>query len=449
MINKLTACLRAHYPAFGFREVLTPTMYKKSLWERSGHWENYKEDMFGVQGRSSSENKIPSSKTEGDAAPLQPIPSNEVIEEEDQFGLKPMNCPGHCLLFATETRSYRELPIRYADFSALHRNENSGSLSGLTRVRRFHQDDGHIFCRADQVRQEIMSTLDFVELLYKEVFDLPGYRLVLSTRPEDGYIGTTAEWDVAETQLKQALDASGRSWTLSPGDGAFYGPKIDIILQDNLGREHQTATIQLDFQLPQRFELKYQNDEQTLESITPVLIHRAVLGSLERFLALLIEHYNGIYPFWLSPRPVKILTINTAPTTIKYAEDVAAILSSTVAPSERTGSQSRLKVQPSLRPPLHIEIDSSSRTIGKKIQQAHKQGYNIVGVIGNEEMKNGTVTLEITSHQRRRENIRALLAETPPPLAQKEPAGGIDAFRRTLAPLQARQVFEQILDRYL
>ena len=230
VFQKLQAFLRAQYPQFGFQEVITPIIYKKSLWEKSGHWQNYAEDMFSVEGR------------------------DKKGEEEEEMGLKPMNCPGHCLLYSTDIKSYRDLPVRLADFSALHRNEISGSLTGLTRVRRFHQDDAHIFCRPDQILSEIEQTLKFVSMVY-ETFGLGPYKLLLSTRPKDSFIGSIEEWDRAEAQLTTALNNIGGEWAVNEGDGAFYGPKIDIVLKDSNGKEHQTATIQLDFQLPQRFDL--------------------------------------------------------------------------------------------------------------------------------------------------------------------------------------------------
>jgi threonyl-tRNA synthetase len=429
MLNKLTACLRAHYPAFGFREVVTPTMYKKSLWERSGHWDNYANDMFEVRGRCGG------------------------IEDDskEEFGLKPMNCPGHCLLFASEPRSHRQLPVRYADFSALHRNENSGSLTGLTRVRRFHQDDGHIFCTAGQVEREIQRTLEFVELVYKDIFDLPGYRLVLSTRPVEQYIGTIAEWDHAEQQLKAALDVAGKPWTVSDGDGAFYGPKIDIILKDANGKEHQTATIQLDFQLPQRFGLEYQSshdtDSSTLE--TPVLIHRAVFGSLERFLALLIEHYNGTYPFWLSPRPAVLLTVNTSPEELAYVDHVASVLAGSITSVDITGKSSEsnastkrmLIKQPSLRPPLLIDTDTAPRPLGKKLQLARNAGYNFIGVIGPRDVRDGTVSLEMTNQKMGKE----LLDEYSAVEGGSDKAEGATKKMRVD---KARKLFEELQDRY-
>uniref|UniRef100_A0A914EBU7 threonine--tRNA ligase n=1 Tax=Acrobeloides nanus TaxID=290746 RepID=A0A914EBU7_9BILA len=224
--NTLVNFIKKEYRKRGFTEVISPNMYNSKLWEQSGHWQHYADNMFRLE-----------------------------IEKE-QFGLKPMNCPGHCLMFAHQPHTHNELPFRFADFGVLHRNEFSGALTGLTRVRRFQQDDAHIFCRPDQLSDEIQGCLDFLKYAYNEVFGFT-FKLNLSTRPEEGYLGDIETWNAAEDQLKQALDSSGNPWVLNPGDGAFYGPKIDITIQDALRRNHQCATIQLDFQLPIRFDLHY------------------------------------------------------------------------------------------------------------------------------------------------------------------------------------------------
>ncbi|KAL2351194.1 hypothetical protein BJ546DRAFT_999289 [Cryomyces antarcticus] len=395
VFNKLASFLRAQYPTYGFREVITPNIYKKSLWETSGHWENYADDMFSVTGRGASGQK-----------------EGAEIGEDEEFGLKPMNCPGHCLLFASEKRSYRDLPIRFADFSALHRNEVSGSLSGLTRVRRFHQDDGHIFCRPSQILQEISKTLQFVGMVY-DTFSLGPYKLVLSTRPKDHYIGTSEEWDRAEGQLKQALEEqalAGRQWSINEGDGAFYGPKIDIILKDSDGKEHQTATIQLDFQLPQRFNLEYQapapeyerrgettTDKALLDTsgpVTPVIVHRAILGSLERFMALLVEHYAGRWPCWLSPRPAIILTVNDDPAVTAYAEAVRIELSGRAQTPQSSSHNKALPQQPGFTE-LPIDIDTSARSLGRKVREAKEKKYNHIVVVGSKDVEADTVQVEL------------------------------------------------------
>ena len=361
--------------------MISPIIYKQSLWERSGHWENYKDDMFQVTGRGAAGSD-----------------TSQQAGEDEMYGLKPMNCPGHCLLYASQRRSYRDLPIRYADFSPLHRNEVSGALSGLTRVRRFHQDDGHIFCMPHQIGEEIQRTLKFIGLVYK-TFDLGPYKLVLSTRPEQSYIGTTEEWDHAESHLREALDQSGRDWEVNQGDGAFYGPKIDIILKDKSGKEHQTATIQLDFQLPQRFGLTYHHhpkpdsasiDHTSSPSTTnrsPVLIHRAILGSLERFMALLIEHYNGHWPFWLSPRQAIILTINDDPSVLAHARAAAAQFSG--YKSDPGTEPSRLS-----RRFYKADLDTRAEPLGVKIKEAKLKRYNFICTVGGKEASERTVSVD-------------------------------------------------------
>ncbi|KZF22085.1 threonyl-tRNA synthetase [Xylona heveae TC161] len=391
VFNKLLSFLRAQYKQFGFQEVITPTIYKRSLWEQSGHWENYKDDMFEVSGRGAS----------GQAKDAE-------IGEDEEYGLKPMNCPGHCLLFKSQRKTYRELPVRYADFSPLHRNEISGALSGLTRVRRFHQDDAHIFCRPSQISEEISKTLEFVAVVYK-TFNLGPFKLCLSTRPEDHYIGTVEDWERAEEQLKEALDRSGREWSVNEGDGAFYGPKIDIILKDSDGKEHQTATIQLDMQLPQRFQLEYQapapeleqkgiltTDKSLLEQsgpVTPVIIHRAIFGSLERFMALLIEHYNGRWPFWLSPRQAIILTVGKGNGVDEYAEEAQRITSG-IGPSLPEGKVAPLPMDTAQ---FLVDIDQSDRPLGKKISEAKRKKYNTIIVVGKRSVEENTLELDVTA----------------------------------------------------
>ena len=409
MFNKLTNFLRAQYSHFGFQEVITPTIYKKSLWEKSGHWENYKDDMYSVTGRGATGQK-----------------EGAEIQEDEEYGLKPMNCPGHCLIFASKQRSYRDMPIRYADFSPLHRNENSGSLSGLTRVRRFHQDDGHIFCRPSQIGKEISKTLEFVRMVY-QTLGLGPYRLTLSTRPKDSFIGTAEEWDSAEAALKRSLDESGQAWTINEGDGAFYGPKIDIILKDSDGKEHQTATIQLDFQLPKRFELEYQAPAPELEKkgetttnpellavsgpVTPVLIHRAVLGSVERLMALLIEHYNGKYPYWLNPRQAIILTVNSEESVVEYAKDTFAYLKNDSPLSQiqtvKTGEAERPTPKfatldglpwavPIRAQTLALELDDRAISLKKKISEAKRKRYSVIMVIGRKNVENGDISVDVS-----------------------------------------------------
>ena len=406
MFNKLVNFLRAQYGHFGFQEVITPTIYKKSLWEKSGHWENYKDDMYSVIGRGATGRS-----------------EEKELQEDEEYGLKPMNCPGHCLLFASKPRSYKEMPVRYADFSPLHRNETSGSLSGLTRVRRFHQDDGHIFCRPNQIGEEISQTLEFVRMVY-QTLGLGPYRLTLSTRPLESFIGMVEEWDSAEAALKKSLNESGQVWTVNEGDGAFYGPKIDVILKDSDGKEHQTATVQLDFQLPKRFELEYQAPAPDLEirgdstsnpdvlaksgPVTPVLIHRAVLGSVERLMALLIEHYNGKYPFWLNPRQAIVLTVNDEKSVLEYARSLVSYLrrDSPMAAMETLGGQPRNTkmatpdglpwAMPFRSSNLAVDLDDSPRSVKKKISEAKRKRYSVIMVIGQKNVAQSTVNVDLS-----------------------------------------------------
>jgi threonyl-tRNA synthetase len=405
----LISFLRAQYRQYGFREVLTPNIYKKSLWEVSGHWQNYKDDMYEVRGRGAS------GDTDGE------------LGEDEAYGLKPMNCPGHCLLFKSQNHSYRELPIRYADFSPLHRNEISGALSGLTRVRRFHQDDGHIFCRPQQIKREIALALGFVDMVMK-TFGLGQYRLVLSTRPEKDFIGSLELWDSAEAQLRDALDNTGRAWELNEGDGAFYGPKIDIQLQDSDGKYHQLSTIQLDLNLPQRFGLEYQVAEgeedynpETPGKATPVLIHRAIFGSLERFLALLIEHYAGRWPFWLSPRQGIILTVQQDDAVLRQAEEAVAKFSgfrALLPPQTDVAASPPPAPLPSTDATFLIDVDTSSQSLSKKIQRAKQMKYNLIFVLGSRNLGDDSIELDVSGQlqgcsDESAASLRRLLTESP------------------------------------
>ncbi|XP_074568032.1 threonine--tRNA ligase, mitochondrial 1 [Curcuma longa] len=336
--NKLIEFLRAQYRDRGYQEVLTPNMFNMQLWETSGHAANYKENMF-------------------------------VFEiEKQEFGLKPMNCPGHCLMFEHRVRSYRELPLRLADFGVLHRNELSGALTGLTRVRRFQQDDAHIFCRESQIKEEVKNVLDFISYTYG-VFGFT-FELELSTRPEK-YLGEIEVWDKAEAALTEALNEFGRPWQINEGDGAFYGPKIDIGVFDALKRKFQCATLQLDFQLPLRFKLSYSaEDEAKLER--PVMIHRAILGSVERMFAILLEHYKGKWPFWISPRQAIVCPVSEK--SQSYAEQV------------------RDKIH---QAGYYVDADLTDRKIQKKVREAQLAQYNFILVVGEEEAKTGQVSVRV------------------------------------------------------
>ena len=330
--------------------VKTPLIFDKKLWETSGHWEHYSDDMFRIQ--------------EGDT-------EVEVTGADDgdsccrTFGLKPMNCPAHMLIFGSKKRSYRELPLRIHDQGVLHRNELSGALSGLTRVRQFAQDDGHIFCMEEQIESEVFKLIELVERIYT-AFGM-GYSIKLSTRPKK-FLGDIEVWDQAEESLKNALVASGQKFTINEGDGAFYGPKIDFEVLDALGRAFQCATVQLDFQLPIRFDLKYVGSDN-LEH-RPVVVHRAVLGSFERFIGILIEHYAGKFPVWLAPEQVRILTVSE-----KSDAHGKSVLE-------------RLKV-------LGVEAvwDDSSNKIGYKIREARNQRIPYLLVIGAKELESDSISV--------------------------------------------------------
>lgn len=351
MFNKLVEFIRKQYKKRGYDEVITPQMFQKELWITSGHWEHYKEDMFTVIEGTASQQK------------------------EETIGIKPMNCPAHCLMFDSKTRSYKELPLRLADFSPLHRNEPRGSLTGLTRVRRFHQDDSHIFCAPEQVKTEIENCLEFVKFVYSDIFGF-NLKFNLSTRPQK-FVGDIEKWNKAEESLKECL--KGYNWRLNEGDGAFYGPKIDIQIEDSLQRLHQCATIQLDFQLPIRFNLKYQGDNDQLH--TPVIIHRAILGSIERFIALLTEHLGGKWPFWLNPRQCFICPVaSDKDELVQYCHQVKEEIFSR---AEQRGVYSN----------YYVDVDVSDKTMKKKIREAQLLQYNFILVLGEKEMKEKTVSV--------------------------------------------------------
>uniref|UniRef100_A0A8C5EK36 threonine--tRNA ligase n=1 Tax=Gouania willdenowi TaxID=441366 RepID=A0A8C5EK36_GOUWI len=335
--NTLTDFIKSEYRARGFTEVVTPTLYSTALWERSGHWEHYSDNMFTVTSEGSQ-----------------------------TYALKPMNCPAHCLMFEQRVRSWRELPMRWADFGALHRNELSGALGGLTRVRRFCQDDAHIFCAPEQLEEEIVSCLDFVRKVY-QVFGF-SFHCLLSTRPTP-CLGEAEQWDNAEQQLMRGLEQFGERWDLNPGDGAFYGPKIDIQIKDAIGRQHQCATIQLDFQLPIRFDLHYVGRDGAQHR--PVMIHRAVLGSLERMIAILAENFGGKWPLWLSP--VQVLVIPVGGNNESYGREVV-----------RQFHEAGFMVDMN---------DDQSGTLNKKIRSAQLAQYNYIFVVGDKECESGTVSV--------------------------------------------------------
>ncbi|KAL7624709.1 threonyl-tRNA synthetase [Parahypoxylon ruwenzoriense] len=392
--NALLTYLREQYHKRDYQEVITPNLFNSELWKISGHWEYYQKDMFVVD------------------------------VDKEKFGLKPMNCPAHFLMFAHSPKVYNQLPLRMADFGVIHRNEASGALSGLTRVRRFQQDDAHIFCRLDQVTSEISNLFNFLS----EMYGLLGFtfKLQLSTRPEK-YMGQLETWDKAENMLKEALDEfasgpGGVSWILNEGDGAFYGPKIDIEILDCLNRGWQCATIQLDFMGPENFGLEYVTAEiptakpkqdkpateaagagvkdhhahhhhvhadladsaegesgakrgRVIKPLTPgcarpVIIHRAMAGSIERFMGILIEHFAGKWPFWLSPRQVMVIPVGMG--FVPYAQEVKELLK---------------------KEKIFVDIDTTGNTLPKKIRSAQLAQYNFIFVVGDEEMKGRQVNV--------------------------------------------------------
>ncbi|XP_036981555.2 threonine--tRNA ligase, mitochondrial isoform X2 [Artibeus jamaicensis] len=358
--NALVSFIRAEYARRGFSEVKTPTLFATKLWELSGHWEHYQEDMFALQSTAS----------DGPTSSRSDHPTGHAT---DMLALKPMNCPAHCLMFAHRPRSWRELPLRLADFGALHRAEASGSLGGLTRLRCFQQDDAHIFCAPNQLEAEIRGCLDFLRSVYAVLGF--SFRLALSTRPS-GFLGEPSLWDQAEQILQQALEEFGEPWDLNPGDGAFYGPKIDVHVHDALGRPHQCGTIQLDFQLPLRFDLQYRGQAGAPER--PVLIHRAVLGSVERMLGVLAESCGGKWPLWLSPFQVMVIPVGTEQE--EYAREAQQTLWA-------AGLVGDLDADPKL-------------TLSRRVRRAQLTSYNFQFVVGPKEQSKRTVNIRTRDNRR-------------------------------------------------
>jgi threonyl-tRNA synthetase len=314
----------------GYAEVKTPLIFEKRLWETSGHWEKFRDNMFFLQ---------------------------QELGDEQLFGLKPMNCPGHCLIYASRARSYRDLPVRLAEAGTLHRNEPSGTLHGLLRVRHVTQDDGHTFCLPEQIEDEVGLCLEHAFYLYG-LLELD-MRVELSLRP-DNKLGSDADWDAAESALRNALVHRGIAFEEIPGEGAFYGPKIDIHMEDSLGRAWQLGTVQLDFQMPQRFGLTYQTAEN--EQKTPAMIHRALFGSLERFIGILIEHFGGEFPFWLAPVQVRVVPVGADHH--KRAHELAARL-------REAG--------------YRVEVDNRDDTVGKRIRDSELEKIPYTIVYGDKE----------------------------------------------------------------
>ena len=335
--NELVSFIRKIYQIYDYKEVITPQVLDVALWKTSGHWDNYKDDMFFTK------------------------------DDHREMAVKPMNCPCHMLMFKHKKYSYRDLPLRFADFGRLHRNERSGTLAGLTRVRTFCQDDAHVFLAKEDIQKEVASLLDMFNTCY-EHFGFKNIKIGLSTRPEKK-VGDDATWDMAESALRAALDASPYDYHINEGDGAFYGPKIDVQIADALGRYYQLGTVQLDFQLPERFELKFTNSKG--EDERPVVIHRALLGSLERFFGVYLEHVAGAFPFWLAPEQIVFVPVNND-IHGDYCKELALKLT---------------------QEGLRVRVDDSNETMGKKTRTLQKAKVPFMAVIGDKEIEANAIAL--------------------------------------------------------
>jgi len=360
--NELESYLRNLQAKYDYQEVRTPLMMNQRLWEQSGHWDHYKDNMYFTQ------------------------------VDNQSFALKPMNCPGHMLIFKNNLHSYRDLPIRMAEFGQVHRHEFSGALNGLLRVRSFCQDDAHIFATPQQIEDEIALALNIID----EVYDVFGfqYTVELSTRPDD-YMGELALWDQAEEALENVLLNLGIDYTINEGDGAFYGPKIDIHIKDAIQRSHQCATVQLDFQLPEKFDLTYINEHN--EKVRPIVIHRAVFGSIERFLGILIEHFGGAFPIWLAPQQVQVIAVADAHQ--DYAMQVVKALQ---------------------HEQIRVQIDDRQEKLGKKIREAQLHKIPYIIVIGDRETANQNISVRRHGQQASVEyTVSQLMKEITEAIKQK------------------------------
>ncbi len=338
---KLRQALDAYYQQAhtrrGYVFTQTPTMLNKDLWEVSGHWQNYRENMY-----------------------------TSSIDDRD-FAIKPMNCPGGMLVYKNDLHSYRDLPIRLAEMGTVHRHEASGALNGLFRVRMFTQDDAHLFMTPAQLQDEIIEILDFIEEIYS-VFGLT-YSIELSTRPEDKYIGSIEDWDRSEKILEEACIAAGKEFKINPGDGAFYGPKLDFKVRDSLNRIWQCGTVQLDTNLPERFDLTYVAEDGSKQR--PIMLHRAIFGSIERFIGILIEHFAGAFPLWLAPKQVEIIPVNTE-FHMEYANEVKEIL-------EAQG--------------IRVSVDGRNEKLGYRLREAQMHKIPMQVIIGDKEIEERSVNV--------------------------------------------------------
>lgn len=352
LYNELVRFVQDLYPKYGYREVMTPQLFRSDLFKTSGHYEKFHDDMYWFEGS----------------------------DEGEELGVKAMNCPGHCHLFSTGKRSYRELPIRWAEFSRLHRNERSGTLNGITRVRTFAQDDAHIYCEPDQVPQEIDSFFQMTAEIYEKL-GVEGVEMSVSTRPDE-FLGEPSDWDVAEKALIEAVERAGFRCQVKEGEAAFYAPKVEADFKDVLGRAWTLATIQIDMAMPGRFGLRYVGRDGELHQ--PAMLHRAILGSLERFIGIYIEHTGGDFPFWLSPTQVVILPIAD-----RHAERAHQIQSALA--DER----------------VRAEVDDRSETLGFRIREGQTQKIPLTLVIGDEEVERGTVSPRLRKSKQAMEAMSA------------------------------------------
>lgn len=336
VLNAVLDYWRRVHIQHGYQEVRTPMILNEELWHRSGHWDTYRDNMYFTE------------------------------IDEHTYAVKPMNCPGVMLIYKETLRSYRDLPLKYAELGHVHRHEKSGVLHGLFRVRAFTQDDAHVFCTPDQAEAEIVKIIDLIQTIYAK-FGFTDYRIELSTRPEKS-IGTDEMWETAENALHQALRSQGIEYAVNPGDGAFYGPKIDFHIRDSMGRSWQLGTIQLDFSMPERFELKYIGEDG--KPHRPVMIHRAILGSIERFMGIIIEEYAGAFPLWLAP--VQVILLPIADRHVQYANDVAEKLT-------KLG--------------LRVAVDARNEKTGFKIREAQVQKIPYMLITGDREVEAGKVSV--------------------------------------------------------
>ncbi len=366
LYNGLVDYIKSLYPKYGYGEVITPQLFRTDLFKISGHYDLFREDMFLMEG-----------------------------DEGEEMAVKPMNCPGHCRLFAHTKRSYRDLPVRFAEFSRLHRNERSGTLTGLSRVRTFSQDDAHIYCEREKVPEEIQAFFEMTRQVYDDLA-LEGVKVCVSTRPEK-FLGASADWDRAEKELIESVERAGYPCGIKEGEGVFYGPKVEFDFEDVLGRAWTLATVQIDLAMPERFGLRYTGRDG--KDHQPAMLHRAVLGSLERFIAIYLEHTGGDFPLWLAPVQVAVLPI--ADRHLEFARKVHAALADAG---------------------IRAELDERGEKLGFKVREAEVQKIPIMAVVGDQEQQDGTVT-----PRRRRDSKRS--AEAIP----------VDAFVSELASEIARR----------